>query len=228
MRRAVATSHTAKVAPPSVETSPKLAIPEMRNARVGPCAATRIVSPTAKSRDCAVSWSITTSSPPDAQAPVTSRIGLNRPASGSTPKPNVGLPLELIGSPSRSSSFACVELPTMSMIVPAAASTSGSERTSATRSSSTVALPLAEKSTSFFPVTTASVCSYAELKTESKPRAIESVRTNEPVTIATPRTIAREVRRVRSLRPARPLSATLRISAPSSGGFAFRAPPETP
>ncbi len=32
MRRAVATSQTAKVAPPSVETSPKLAIPEMRNA----------------------------------------------------------------------------------------------------------------------------------------------------------------------------------------------------
>ena len=64
------------------------------------------------------------------------------------------------------------------------------------------------------PLTIASVCEYEDVKIVWNARSIVSVRTNVPLTIATPRTIANAVSTVRSLRPARPLRATFLISRP--------------
>ena len=96
----------------------------------------------------------------------------------------------------------------MSRIVPAAVSTSGSVRTLASTSGEISALPVDDHSTSFVPVTTASVCSYELEKIVSNAFSIVSVRTSVPLTIATPRTIAIAVRMERSFRAARPRSAT--------------------
>ena len=56
--------------------------------------------------------------------------------------------------------------------------------------SGTFALPVCDQSTTFRPLTTASVSSYELAKIESNALCIVSVRTNVPLTIATPRTIA--------------------------------------
>ena len=135
---------TAKVAPPSVFTSPNLATPTTWNVRTGPSAATRIESPGAKCFLEAVSLSITTSPGCWAQRPSVSRNGLKRSASRSSPKPNVGLPDWLMTLPLRSMSFAWSELPEKSRIVPAASCTSGSARIFATSAEDTDALPLNE------------------------------------------------------------------------------------
>jgi hypothetical protein len=58
---------------------------------------------------------------------------------------------------------------------------------------------------------TASVPSYDSAKMPSKAFFIVSVSTNVPLTMDTPMTTASAVRRARTLRPARPLSATLII-----------------
>jgi hypothetical protein len=104
--------------------------------------------------------------------------------------------------------LAAFELASRSAISPAAASTLGRARTSSSRSADTVARPLEEKSTICLPLMTASVPSYDSVKIPSKAFRIVSVRTKEPLTIATPITTARAVRKARSLRPARPLSVT--------------------
>ncbi len=133
-------------------------MPVIRKVSRGPCATARISSPTAKWCLEAVSASITTSCEPVAQRPSLSVIGLKRGWAGSTPKPKVGLPLVSITAPSRSISLAWVESPFRSMIAGAAAATSGTARIRSSSAGETVALPLVDQSTSFLPLTTASVC----------------------------------------------------------------------
>ena len=60
---------------------------------------------------------------------------------------------------------------------------------------------------------TASVFEYDDEKSVWNACWIESVSTNEPLTIATPSTTESAVRTARSLRPSRPLSATEITSA---------------
>ncbi len=92
----------------------------------------------------AVFESITTSWRPCAQLPATRCSGLKRGCEGSIPKPKVGLPPESIAFPSRSISFVLVVSLLRSMIEPAAAPTSGSERTFTSNLFETVPLPLFE------------------------------------------------------------------------------------
>ena len=205
--RAVATSKSAIVAPPRLSTSPKRTIPVSVYEPTAPRPRPSTCSPTSKPCSSAVLMSTTTSPGPDAQVPSTSLKGLNRSSPGSTPRPKVGL-LPWIAFPSLSRILAWFASPERSRIVPAAASTSGRARTRASTSSETCAFPVCDHSTSFFPETTASVCSYELEKIESKAFSIVSVRTSVPLTIATPRTIAIAVRIERSLRAARPRSAT--------------------
>ena len=201
------------MAPPRLSTSPKRTIPASVKLRTGPSPATFTCSPTRKPSASAVLTSITTSFGPEAQSPSTSRNGLKRSSSGSTPSPNVGL-LPWIASPCLSRIFAWFASPDRSRIVPAAASTSGSAWIRPRISGETVALPVCDHSTSFLPLTTASVCSYELEKIESNAFSIVSVRTSVPLTIATPRTIATAVSAERSLRASRPRIATRLIARP--------------
>ena len=113
----------------------------MWNDRLGPWAATPIVSPTAKWCFFAVWASITTSFGPVAQRPSFSFSGLKRGCEGSIPNPKVGLPFVWIALPFRPISVACVESPFRSTNAPDAAATSGIRRIRWRSACETVALP---------------------------------------------------------------------------------------
>ena len=102
---AVGTSNTANVAPPIEFSLPYLARPVIVYCRVGPSAATPILSPMAYPLSSAVALSITTCPAPPAQCPAVSVIGLKRSARGSKPKPNWPLLLEPSDSPFLPMSF---------------------------------------------------------------------------------------------------------------------------
>ncbi len=70
-----------------------------------------------------------------------------------------------------------------------------------------------ERSKADFPVIVASVPSYTLEKMASNALSIESVRTNVPLTIVTPRITASAVSAVRSFRPAMPFSENLIIAS---------------
>jgi hypothetical protein len=201
---AVGTSKIASVAPP-METSANSAIPEISKLRTGPRAATRIMSPTPNPSFSAVARSIAIWLRPTGQLPVTSWSGLKRwSAFGSTLNASLGLGPPPIVLPSRPTS------PASSSIEPVAEATSGSRSTRVRTSAGNDVAPESPSSDAkaTLPVITASVFSYERWVIVSKPFLIVSVRMNVPLTIATPRTIARAVISERSLRPASPLSAT--------------------
>src|SRR6266542_2225937 len=98
-----------------------------------------------------------------------------------------------------------------SVTVPAAASTSGNRLIFASTDAGTLGVSVALASSAEnarLPVTTTSAFLYDPVKMLSKPALIVSVRTNVPLIMATPRTIAMPVRAARSLRPSRPRIAT--------------------
>ena len=103
-----------------------------------------------------------------------------------------------------------------SATVPAAAWTSGSVRTFGSRSSGTdggATWSPSNVNPGDLPLMYASVFAYDSVKMSLNARSIMSVRTNVPLTMATPSTIASAVRNARSFRPARPRSATRITSA---------------
>ena len=210
---AVGTSKTANVAPPIESTEPNLATPVISYCLTGPNAATPTASPTPKPSLAEVLASITTWSAPRAHLPAVRLRGEKRRCSVSSPTPNVGAPpLPPIFLPSGSTSCAGFEFDWRSKMPPAASWTSGRPRISSRTLAATGARPLDENSSSCLPLTTASVSAYDSLKMLSNAFWKVSVRTYVPLIIATPRTTARAVRRLRILRPKRPLSATPIIS----------------
>jgi len=207
------------VAPPSEFTLPYLAMPTTRKRSVVPRAATPTGLPTSRSSSSAVPLSTTTCPSPVAQWPATRFRGLNRVASGSNPKPNLGafsLPISLPSDPIRRI-WSAVPVPE---IAPAAAATPGTSRTLATSFSSIVDAPLEEPDTSSLPVITALVFAAPEVKISSNAFEIVSVRTKVPQTIATPSTTASAVSVARPRRSQTPLSATRLMppAAPPSSG----------
>ena len=200
---AVGRSNPASVAPPMVETEPNLTMPATRRCRTGPSASTPIVWPTAKCSLCATDLSITTSSP-CGHRPLISVSGLNGESPLAMLKPRFGAPPYTTALPSLPISCA------VPLTAPSATSTPGRARTFASRDSSKVGAcaPLSEfTSKADLPLMTASEPWRLVVKIEPKALSIESVSTYVPLTVATPSTIAKAVRIVRSLRPNRPLSA---------------------
>ena len=144
---------------------------------------------------------------PRGHVPDTSFSGLNRLSFGSTLKPRLGAPPDPIALPSCPTSFVA-----SSVTEPAAACTSGSSWTFRSNVSGKlgVCTPFPFRfSNAVLPVMTTSAFLYDCEKIELNAPLIVSVRTNVPLAIATPSTIAVAVRAARSLRPSSPLSATL-------------------
>src|SRR4051812_10007387 len=182
-------------------TVPNLTSPEISRRTIGPCACTPIVSPTARCFFLAVSLSITTCLP-CGQAPSTRVSGLKREAPCGMLKPRFGAPPKTIALPFLSIRWA----PSLATF-PSAARTSGRAWT---RPSSDCGIVGAVEPlfvlVAALPVITASEPFRESVKIELNALSIESVSTNVPLTIATPRMIATAVRIVRSLRPRSPLS----------------------
>ena len=108
-------------------------------------------------------------------------------------------------------SFPINEVESLSTL-PSACPTPGSSRTSPSSDSSSVGwvTPLpSERSKADLPEITTFEPWRTSVKIWSNALSIESVRTYVPLIIATPSTIARAVRTVRSFRVSRPLSANL-------------------
>jgi hypothetical protein len=143
---------------------------------------------------------------PRGHVPETSCIGLNRVSSGSTLNPRFGAPPDPITLPFRPTSFVW-----SSVTAPAAACTSGSACTFRSnvcgRVGAWTPFPFVF-SNAVLPVMMTSAFLYDCEKIELNAPLIVSVRTNVPLAMATPSTIAVAVSAARSLRPRSPFSAT--------------------
>ncbi len=202
-RCAVGRSKPASVAPPMVLEEPSRTVPEIRNCSTGPRACTPIVCPTSRCFLDAVLESTTTSRP-CGQCPLTSVSGLNG-VLPETLKPRFGAPPKAIALPSCTSDVLSFET------LPWARATSGRPRSFPSRAGETVGAkepcPL-ETLNAALPETTTSEPARISVLMKSNAFWIESVRTNVPLTIATPSTTASAVSAVRSLRPNMPARAT--------------------
>ncbi len=119
-------------------------------------------------------------------------------------KPRFGAPPKTIALPSSPISWASPST------LPSAAATPESSRTSGSSDSSRVGANEpwpSERSKADLPLMTAFEPWRTSVKIVSNALSIESVRTNVPLTMATPSTIAIAVRAVRSFRPSSPFSA---------------------
>jgi hypothetical protein len=131
---------------------------------------------------------------------------LNRVCEKSTPKPKAGAPPVSTTLSFLSRIFAALASTTR----PVAAATLGCCRTSGSKEAGIdgLSLPSPSNLTACLPLITASVPAYCSVKMFLKAESIASVSTSVPLVIATPSTIANAVSTARSLRPARPRSAT--------------------
>ena len=208
---AVGIVKTAKVADPSDLTLPYCATPTSLNGRTGPRLVTRTVCPISKCWSSAVARSITTSFEALGQRPEVRRSGLNRGSEKSTPNPNDGAPLVEIALPLRVEDLGgrlVGDVPGRGLDVRQLAHL-GEERLRDRRRLRRVALEVEPRLAADDGVGARVRVAEDFLNALS----IASVSANVPLTIATPRTIASAVRNARSLRPARPRSATRITSA---------------
>ena len=196
----------------ATSTSPYWAMPdELELAASARASTMRTVSPTAKSSSSAVPASITTSSAPVGPAALVERERVEAPVARVEAEAE-GRRAVRLDRPRRRAPTIFVGRSSSDARRPR----SRRRRRARTRSSTSsgmggvCALVPWKLMSDSAPLTTASVPAYDSTKIVSNARSIVSVSTYVPLTIATPRTIAIAVSSERSLRPARPLSATLR------------------
>ena len=197
------------MAPPIVSPELNWTMPEIRMCATGPSACTPTVSPTAKSSLAAVSLSTTTSFGPG-HFPSMSVSGLKTESPLAIEKPRFGAPPKTTAFPSSPMNWVTSE-----STLPSAWATSGRARTfgSSDSSSAGAVTPVwSPMSKDDFPEMTAFEPWRMSVKIRSNAWSMESVRTNVPLIIATPRTIAIAVSAVRSFRLRSPLMANRPIS----------------